>query len=491
MVAAGAGADVEVVAVPDGRLGLAGLDPFPVERLGHARDGGVHADLAPVGAHHVQGVDQVGHLGDDEDPEGDRVAVLGEADAVAVAPGQAGPVQVLVGLGHGVLGVLGAEFPVVELVALVGARLPGLALSGEDRVDDLLPVDGVGEPDTEVLVVVEGTLLLVLVGPVEPDDHRVGGVGFDVDDAVAALAAVAGDDRLVAHRAELVELHVQVAVGDLEDLDLHLLQDLHDDLVDVRQLAAVRVGLPVVGVALADDLAALGGRVPRDPRVEGGHRRVVPRLGDDLHVVDPVGGAGLLRHRVRVLVVLDVELLEVVLGQHHVDARGARDLLKEARLGLLEDVLHGEVVHDLEAGGLSGRGQPQLVHAVLVQLLVGVVVGEGEGEVLHGDRLAVGPLQALAQMEDELLAVVDDFVLLADVGQDLRLGDALPLGRPAHQRLVAQAEPQPADVLRGDHRGVPGAAVDTGLLEGLHHEGCGGETVLDLGQLAGVRLLLQ
>ena len=119
-----------------------------------------------------------------------------------------------------------------------------------------------------------------------------------------------------------------------------------------------------------------------------------------------------------------MELLQEMGGlQNFGVALPARDgqMHHEAAVAFLEGESEGLVVDDLEGEGIAGGGA-RVAHPGGDdggQFLVEHEVFNGEAEVFHGHFRAVGPLQALAELEGEHGVILVHFVRFHDVGVHL------------------------------------------------------------------------
>ncbi len=163
------------------------------------------------------------------------------------------------------------------------------------------------------------------MGEVGRDDGCVHSRRNRLKKPVITSLLVVEKDRLVAECADISVLHVDLAVGRFEHHNLHVVDDVEDDPVDVRQLVAFGIDFPVVGVALEGDLGTaavvgfrqLPGEEGRKLGVEPARTRVCTFDGTAFHLkqLHPVVGVVFTDQRVQIfLVVVDVKLLEVVLG---------------------------------------------------------------------------------------------------------------------------------------------------------------------------------
>src|SRR5699024_626288 len=238
-----------------------------------------------------------------------------------------------------------------------------------------------------------------------------------------------------------------------------VLNDLAPDLIDIGQLAAVRIYLPVVRVPHSGDIASVADGRRELPRVERGPVHVGEGLDLRLPQLGPVIKVGLGDDLVDVVVVELVELLEIVLREHHHLVRG--DLLEEAGLRLVEEVADRLAVHLEGARRIRlSDVREQRVDAARIQTFIGVDVLEAETEVLAGQRRTVRPLDAFAKRELDPTSTIQLLEGLAEVRDDFA-GARLtgPVRDPADKGLVSDALRQPAAVLFGDHGRAPRAAV--------------------------------
>ena len=442
-----------------------------VERALDGVDLDVDADVGPVPLDQLQRVDRVRVQGRDHvDREEDPLAVRAQAEFLPVTLVVADPVEQGVGLLRVELGELRGQLLVVPGVPGPGARLVRPGLPEVDDVDDLLAVDAQRQRLTELLVAEHLAHLRVLVREVQVDLHLLRTRGDQLDQPVAALLHVLRQGRLVLQRVDVALLDVELARQRVEHQGLHVLRDAEAQAVDVGQLLTGLVDLPEVGVALHDHArgAARVG-LGDDPGVERGLGHIAPARRDlDVTAAcaeqgGPVGQVGRLGLLGGLGVVLRVELAAVVL-------REQRGVLPERRGQLLQEqgVRRGEGELDgvlVDLGDLAGLAPDhQLRGHRLVELGVLRAILDGEDDVVGREGLAVGPLHALAQVEDELRGRGIDFPALCHVGQ--HLGERQV---PAHQALVAD-HAQDAVVVRAAAQAAPQRApVDAHLL-GVDHQ---------------------
>ena len=196
-----------------------------------------------------------------------------------------------------------------------------------------------------------------------------------------------------------------------------------------------------------------------------------------------LGGVALLLHDP--LDVLDVgvgrvELLHVVGRAHEVSRSPPGELAQEQAVRLGEAQREGLVVDDRQLDRLSAPLRPG--RQVGGDLLVEVVVLEGEAHVLGGDRHAVRPLQPLADGEGELVRRGVLFPALQDRGLDLGADEVVAViarrRRDLHQLDRVQVA-QVVVVVDGVLGPGQGAAVLAVLHPGLHHHRVLGQPLLD------------
>ncbi|CAB4903140.1 unannotated protein [freshwater metagenome] len=261
-----------------------------------------------------------------------------------------------------------------------------------DLVGDLLAVDQVGHglPDGEGL------------GRVGLGGRRAEGLGVEVEDDVADLAAGAVHDLDVVVAAQVVD------VGGRQAAEGH---------VDV---ALLDVELEVGGVGVVGDVDVLGLRCAEQPLVVGvggvGDQGVELVVGDDVRA-----GEGVARD-------------DVVVGGQRV---GGEDVLVHDRAGRAGQDLR----EDLVVGGLEGEhdggvvGRLDAVHVVeqgrgAVRVVDGDHALEREDDVRGGELVAVGEGQAVLQ-HHRVLGGRGELGGLGDVGLDVRAAQ-----RGVHQERV-------------------------------------------------------
>ena len=300
-------------------------------------------------------------------------------------------------------------------------------------------------------------------------------------------------------------------------------QEGDQDLVEIGQLVAGGVDAPVVRVARPQlGVQAILGDDPRiharHADVVGGHHRRARAgsvtLGGALaERLRPALEAGFLGERVGVVVVVDVELRQVVLGvegqvaqQHQLRDRerilpGEGNVVLVAHRQLRQLALPG----DARAGA---REHP----------VVGADRVQPEHEIVGVERLAIRPLLAGAQVDGEGMLVVRHAPVRHHVGMYPgavrgELAERLRRALDHHAGLVLDRDSVPAKaaailadfVRRAEHRRVGGQAVDHGgqlaagharrqhrrlaeggdRIAGFCHVGAGGRpVVVDVGRAA-------
>ena len=305
------------------------------------------------------------------------------------------------------------------------------------------------------------------------DDDAVAGVAAvpPVDGVAAPLLAV-HQQRIVAWATRRVpELIVNLAVEYKRGDRFAVLDDPGFRPIEVRQLLAFGINLPVVGVALEDSPLALA------------DRRQYPRC--ELGPFDRVVEVGELQQElldVRPRRVLGMELLHVVrrwrLNVGRQVAGGARQKLEEERVGRRELGLDRVVVDLLQFHKFAVRGVPGRGHGL--HGLVEDHVLPPEDVVIEGVRLPVGPADALAHMHGHLGAVLVPLVR----GQHVR-AKALRVTRPLQEILASVQRGKVAKCLAGG-RPHECVAVLADLVFRLEHQWVGRQPLLHSGQLAGL-----
>ena len=225
------------------------------------------------------------------------------------------------------------------------------------------------------------------------------------------------------HRHGLV---VHGAVQQEHQLLVHIGHGGIDDLVNVGQLLAGGVHLPVVGVAnklvilaLNAVLAFLGGQ---HIGVQGGDARVVPEVVEHFlahlaHIGELGAADGLAGGQGFLVLAVDDGLhhlfKDVLGGEVPLQVHGQR--LDEVVLGGAESHGEGGVVHLFHHGGVAFGVLVAVAHALAVHLVEAHGVVEPH-TILRGEGRAVGPLHALAQVDGVHGGVVIDGVALGHVG---------------------------------------------------------------------------
>ena len=274
---------------------------------------------------------------------------------------------------------------------------------------------------------------------------------------------------------------VHLALHHVEDRHLLVGEEDRPEGVDVGQLVARRVDREEVGVAHAE----LAGRVTALQHPRGQlrlHVRLRRRRRDaGVEVSDPVFEPLLLGHLLSLLVEVGVELLGVVHRRVDVTLPSAVEVQQRSQEGRRQRRREGHaqrvVVHRLPLGQLAVQ-RPADALAGNIRILPHVV--EYPHEVGGGERHAVRPLHAFAQVEGEHGAVVGQFVPLGAVRDDLVQGRV-----GAEQERLGAAE-HVAVVGRTGARHAQLAAVLAYLRIGLQHHRIVGQTILYRGQIAGL-----
>ena len=304
-------------------------------------------------------------------------------------------------------------------------------------------------------------------------------------DRVAALLLVLQDHRQLAE-VDVALLQVVLARDRAQVQDLEVLGERHDHAVDVGQLVAFGVDRPVVGIALHHPGRVVD-RLDGPPGAEHRQLGVERPVLLEVQVCDPVVEAcGLGRGvgRLDPAGVFGQELLQVVRGRigavaallrlaHRLpaaDQRVAGHQLLEQVERHVELEVDRVVVDFHDPSGLARRRhvRDRRRHDVLVA----VDVLEPEHEVGGGQRRAVRPFDALAQMKRVGLAVRAHLPALGERGarhiagvvdQDRAVGglDAVAVlvvagpGEAAPPGAAVAADP----VDRPDHHQVLGQAL--------------------------------
>ena len=259
------------------RIIVVGGAPLLEQFAANPADVHVNTYLIPVEIDQFQHIHPIREAGGiDDHIETNGLAIRAKPDAIAVLIGVKA-IQDLVSLCHVILGVLGRQFFVVVFAGGLGRALVGDALADEDRIDDLLAIDGVGERDAEVLVLEDLIQDLIRGVQVEVEHQRVCGVANLIEEVIVALLHIVEVDGLVLQRVGVVVHKLDFAVERAQQEQFGILQELPLDAVDVGQLVTCRIHLPVVGVAFGDgtgDVAA--GRFRDAPGVDHGQLGVGP-----------------------------------------------------------------------------------------------------------------------------------------------------------------------------------------------------------------------
>lgn len=252
-------------------------------------------------------------------------------------------------------------------------------------------------------------------------------------------------------------VHVELAVGRLQQDHRGVGDDVEDHPVEVRQLAALGVGLPVVGVAFDDHPAALAHGVHHLPGTQGRQVGVGPVVGPGEEHRHPVLELLLLGQRGDLRVGLPVEPLEIV-ARHRGERALERQVVDQQPGRLRKAEAYGLVVDPTglrrALAGSQVQRKPGRIEDGIGQHV------DGEHDVGGGERLAVRPPHPRAQPEGELPGVRRHLERLGDVGDRLR-----PAGIPAQQGFVAHSTTEPGGVGRAEQRGPPRTSVASGALD--------------------------
>ena len=354
----GVGPDVHLGGVTSAQHeGALFLPQAGVRRAGdHVQGGDVHAQFYQVPPKGLcgRGLDLIpgppGHINDQL--EGFAAGQI--AEPIAVLIGKVRCFKVLHGQ-FGVISCIGRRPCIKDLLALGAGKVPGLGADGgllgcadaaPGDVHDAITIHRGGEALAEVCVPeqVADALIrsIVLVDdPAGPGARAVHPARLQVVVAGLGLLGQEGDvERVVG----ATEINLVLALRQLENPRLPIRHDIVLDVVDVRQLVALGVHLPVVRVALKKDALA-GGHVGAAPGKEARIAGRLPVFVGQLEVV--VGG---------VRVVRGVELLEVVTGLKVVHSLpktlGQREGGDPVGGVPLED--HGIVIGELDVHRITG-----------------------------------------------------------------------------------------------------------------------------------------
>ncbi len=244
---------------------------------------------------------------------------------------------------------------------------------------------------------------------------------------VVALRRVHREHRQVRHGGYAQELDVGLAGQRLQE---HGLRVAHEELlgsVEVGQLLPRGVDLEIVGVG---HIAGQRGTalVEREEGTEAGPLGV-RAVGVVLRVEQLDPGLELRVRDLLVQLILlrigGMELLQVVRGQEGLGGVGQREGLDDQPVGILERPAHGVLVDHRELRQLAA-GLPAGVDDRRDLGVVDDIVPE-EREVRGGERLAVAPPHALAQVEGQRARIVGELVVLDEV-------------RPVRAQVVVRGE---------------------------------------------------
>ena len=241
------------------------------------------------------------------------VAVRLDTVPLAVSRIQAYLVEELVRLFGAVLGVevLVLVTGIVRVVRL-RHRVHLLSQAKEQDLIDRVPVNRKSERKPEVLVP-DPLAFPTLVRLVHVDCASASGEE-GLDDSVVAAALILLEDRVLGDADAAAPVKVNVAGEDFQnrDLGVGLVRPL--DPVDVWELVPFRIDDVVVRVSHSYPLL-VGHLAPEHPRPHGGPIRIQDDFILRLEQLDPAGIALCFSQFVGFRVVLDMEVLEVVLGR--------------------------------------------------------------------------------------------------------------------------------------------------------------------------------
>ncbi len=426
--------------------------------------GGLDADVAPVLDYQLDGVDGGRLLTRRVEQQGQGLPVRTQPEAVAVTLRQPERVEQLIGALRIVVGVGRGVLRLEQRRQLHHGRLSRLALAVEHELIDLLAIDRQRQrlPEKQILE----QLAQHQVGSRLVEEQRC--VGADprrpLQDAIVAPLLVVVEQREVGG-IQVAHLEVELARHGLqvERLDRRGNGDGH--LVDVGKLVAGLIHLPVVGIALVhrQRRGVLEGS-PDRPRVQ--YRVVVVLRAIPVALVaeelGPVLEPGLLGHRLHLVGVgeLGVKLLHVVLRCEDVAAGGGKVVQQQPRRRG-EGPTHRRVVDLVADGQLAGHQQP--ARLARREVVVAHEVVEPEDDVVGRERLAVGPLHAVAQVHGDGATVFGELPVADHVRND-QIGGAVPACREVVRGVAVHSQL----ALRRDPEG-PAPAVLAHLLDGLDH----------------------
>ena len=175
-----------------------------------------------------------------------------------------------------------------------------------------------------------------------------------------------------------------------------------------------------------------------------------------------------------------VKLLQVVARAHEASSRLPGELAQEQAVWLGEAYREGEVVDDGQLDRLASPARP--ARQVGGDFLVEVGVVEGVAHVLGGDRLAVRPLQPLADGEGEPVGGVVLLPAFQNGGLDLGADEVVAVVARRRGNLHQLDGVQVAQVVamvNGVLGPGQGAAILAVLHPGLHHHRVVGQALLD------------
>ncbi len=273
----------------------------------------------------------------------------------------------------------------------------------------------------------------------EPDDGRVEVAGIGRDQAIIALFLTVHEDGAVLRDRHIASRHRNVTLERSEQIDLGILAQRPCVGIEIGELLAGGIDLEVVGIANEREALLVRIGFGRDPGHDRGTVGIVELgsvvIGSDIGT-PPGGVVGFavffhhLRHALGIEV--DVELGDIVLGEHHdALAIGGGKLLEQQAVGLGPAHFHCVVVDDRQGHGLA-IDHEDIARTAGVDLFVGLDVFPPIADIVGGEVLTIRPFHAFAQIEGVGGGVFRDVPTFGNAGNDFGAIDT-----PAHQRLVA------------------------------------------------------
>ena len=446
---------------------LGGLDALAPERAGFLFERQLHADIGHILLHQLANAAPGTKDWRVVEDDAERLAVRLEAHTVGVHFAKAHLVQQRIGQVRVVLkGALGLGF-IIEGGGGERRRLAGLAQAEVDSLNDFIAIHRMRHGKAEALVIEDLVHNRVRMAEIEGEDGIAGFAILPEQDLVVADLLILLEEREVFHE-DMAVLHVDIAGHSAQVEDLGVLYNVSGNPVDIGQLVAGGVHLPVVGVAFQHD-GDFGRDLGEAPGEEDRHVGVEARGEPVVEVLMPELKLVFLRLRVQLLFVgvVAMELGQVVLGiPGHRSAVGPGHQVHEDAMRAGEGEADGEIVGRVHDDGLAANGQPDGEAGGEVFIAQHILIPEHE--VLGGVRRAVRPSDAFTQVEGVGGAVIGDFPGFGQIGAHIGAVTVV-----AHQLRVHEAVSEDAGIAGAYADAAPGAAVLTDLIQRFDHHRVG------------------